>query len=299
MKTKIINQTTQDVLVVQEPTGSVARLGVNCRPGDLFYYVVDTNATRPELYIKEGDKRIEICSDDLKNFKEIIIYETIEKIPRLRTNKLRKGRIPSQDLDAFNASRTEASSRIGNVKTFYLSLEELSNEVNICPSQFKDHIKTHSKNFMKLTEDYDAVPEYEMYQQFCSGGLSRLIDALDRLLSTLGSIKGLLQACGREWCKLELDLSIPPCEKETLSKFIHLQSELNMREGMNHFLLELAVENLVNCSARLFSPLCFPTKIIGLPVSDQFTLWMIKRLEYRLVWMMSSKGLSQVWACEC
>ncbi|KAG0618994.1 hypothetical protein M758_4G107900 [Ceratodon purpureus] len=223
MKTKIINQTSQVARIKSAAWDGSREFHKECPPGEFFYIRYDLRETYREYLILVGNHFDVFTSDNVSECKEIIIYETIEKGLKWRMSQPR-GRyggqqplepLSLQDLAAFNALIADASSRMGNVQTDCVSLRKLLDQVKICPFQCENLVETCSEVSEKLTEKYNAVPKNEMHQLFHTNRLSAFIGSLDRLLSTLGSIKGLLQACGREWCKMGLVLSIPPCEKRT------------------------------------------------------------------------------------
>ena len=67
--------------------------------------------------------------------------------------------------------------------------------------------------------------------------LRQLVGSSNKLLPTLRFIRDLLQACGSQWYKMGIVLSVP-VKKKTFSKFDVLINELNWNLDMVHYPLK-------------------------------------------------------------
>jgi hypothetical protein len=143
--------------------------------------------------------------------------------------------VPQDDI-AFEALQKDAVSRIEDIEKSLAEL--LSLQVKICPAQCKNLVKACSEGIKQMKETYDAVYKNGMWDLYYSKKLKKLIGPLDKLSSTLGSSKDLLRACGSQWGRMGLDLSIPPSIK-TVSKFDLLINELSWNLDMIRYALNL------------------------------------------------------------
>ena len=144
-----------------------------------------------------------------------------------------------QDFVAFSALRKSAHSRIEVMETSCEDLRDALKQVKVCPAQCQNLVQTCLDGTEKLKSYYSAVSDSVMWQLYFSKKLPYLISSLIRLLSTLGSSKDLVQACGSEWGRMALVLSVPPSAKKTLSKFDILINELSWNLDTIYYALQL------------------------------------------------------------
>ncbi|KAG0579613.1 hypothetical protein KC19_4G110000 [Ceratodon purpureus] len=270
MKTKIINATTHELRVEKANPGGVYRDISPLPPKKEITIRSDPNTTYHEYSFKLlediSNRSVLISSDHCLDFEEISIYETLSNGIELRMSKLRRRSLansqanpqshsPSnsqqprfintspvtQDLAAFNALRKDASLRIEAIETACASLKEPLKQVKICPVQCQNLVKTCLKGIKQMKEDYFVVSEDDVYvwQLYYSKKLKQLTSSSDKLLSTLGSIKDLLQACGSQWSRMGLALSVPLSDKKTISKFDILIKELTWNLDTIRYALHL------------------------------------------------------------